>query len=493
VLVPLDIPPGVFANGTEYQSRGRWSDASLVRWRDGYMGPIGGWSQWGSATFSGSYARAAIAWVDQSDGRWLAVGTHDALYVYDESATQKDITPGGFSVGVQDSTTNTAYGAGTYGSSNYGSPRPDVGVVTRASTWSLDTWGEYCVGCMNSDGKLYEWQLDFATPTAAAVIANAPTDCEGLVVTTERILMALGADGDPRLIKWCDQEDNTDWTSDATNQAGDKTLDTPGRILAGRRVRGRTLILTSYDAHTATYSGQPFVFDFEKVGDGCGLAAPAAVTTFDGNAVWMGEHGFFVYDGYVRPLESDVIDYVVENLSSGQKEKIHAFTNHEFSEVWWLYPSDASNECDSYVSWNYVENHWSIGTIARSAAVAQGVFSTPLLVGTDGKVYEHESGTLDASNGPFAESGPFEIGVGERLASVKRVIPDEDTLGDAQVVFSHRMYPTATITTEAALTPSEPTDVRFQARQVMLRVEGVSSADWRWGVPRLEITQGGKR
>ena len=31
-LFPLRFPPGFFRNGTEYMTKGRWFDGTLVRW-----------------------------------------------------------------------------------------------------------------------------------------------------------------------------------------------------------------------------------------------------------------------------------------------------------------------------------------------------------------------------------------------------------------------------------------------------------------------------
>jgi len=39
--IPLQIPPGVFKNGTEYQSKGRWNNSNLVRWFEGTIRPVG--------------------------------------------------------------------------------------------------------------------------------------------------------------------------------------------------------------------------------------------------------------------------------------------------------------------------------------------------------------------------------------------------------------------------------------------------------------------
>ena len=43
MLIPLDIPPGVYKNGTDFESSNRWLDSNLVRWQDGSLRPVGGW------------------------------------------------------------------------------------------------------------------------------------------------------------------------------------------------------------------------------------------------------------------------------------------------------------------------------------------------------------------------------------------------------------------------------------------------------------------
>jgi len=60
-LIPLKIPPGVYANGTEYEASGRWHEASLVRWRDGSLRPIGGWRVEIPLAFT-SKPRTMISW-----------------------------------------------------------------------------------------------------------------------------------------------------------------------------------------------------------------------------------------------------------------------------------------------------------------------------------------------------------------------------------------------------------------------------------------------
>ena len=492
MYIPLKLPPGIYRNGTEYQAAGRWYDANLVRWYENTLRPMGGWRKRSTTQLTG-LCRGFLSWRDNSATRWVGLGTQSKLYAMNESGTIKEITPTSFTAGIADAIVKTGYGYSDYGKFAYGIARPDLGAVTPATTWSMDTWGEYLVACSNSDGKLYEWQLGFTTPTLAAVITNAPTSNKAVLVTAERIMFALGAGGNPRKVQWCDQENNTVWTPAGDNQAGDYELATPGTLIAGKRVKGINLLFTDVDVHTAQYVGAPFVYGFEKAGSGCGLISAQSVAAIDTAAIWMSKAGFWIYDGYVKPLPSDVSDYVFGNINFNQASKVYAVHNSKFGEIWWYYPSSASNENDSYVTFNYRENHWNIGTLARTAGTDAGVFVNPMAVSTDGYVYEHEVGFAYDSASVYAESGPVQLGNGDNIMSVRQVVPDEQTLGEAVVSFKTRNYPTGTQSTFGPYTAANPTDVRFAARQVNVKVTGAVLADWRIGVMRLDAVPAGKR
>ena len=491
-LIPLKIPPGVYRNGTEYQSAGRWYDANLVRWYENTLRPIGGWRKKSATALTGK-CRGILTWKTNSGARYIAAGTQSKLYAMDENNVLKEITPSGIASGRADAVSGTGYGYNTYGSFAYGVARPDAGAVAPATTWSLDTWGEYLVACADTDGKLYEWQLGFATPTLAVAITNAPTGCAALLSTAERFLFALGASSNPRLVKWCDQENNTVWTAAATNQAGDFELNTVGALKCGKRVRGINLLFTDVDVHTATYVGLPYVYQFERVGAGCGVISSQSVAAIDSAAMWMSRSGFWMFDGYVKPMPCDVSDYVFSNMNYNQASKVYAVHNSKYGEVWWFYPSSASNENDSYVVYNYREGHWNIGTLGRTAGVDRGVYLNPIMVDASGYIYEHEVGYDYDSGSVYAESGPYEIGVGENIMSVRQVIPDEMTLGEVQISFKSRMYPTSAETTHGPYSASQPTDARFSGRQVKIRYTGAVLEDWRVGVTRVDAVAAGKR
>lgn len=488
-LVPLELPPGVYRNGTEYQSRGRFFDSNLVRWYEGTLRPIGGWVEKSVSAVSGA-ARAMVTWRDNSNQVWAGVGTHSGLYAMTRSGSVNDVTPAGFSAGRADADTGGGYGYGAYGSEAYGAAREDSTVVNAASMWTLDVWGEYLVGCMADDGTLYEWRAD--TASVAQAIANAPT-ARASLVTGERIMMALGANGNPRLVKWCDQENNTDWTASATNQAGDFQIKTSGQLMCGVAIRGGALLFTDVDAHVAQYVGLPFVYSFNVVGDGCGIVSQGAAVAADSVVYWMGKDGFWTYNGYVSPLYCEVGDYVFSGLNEAQQSKVWSLHNSAYGEVWWFYPSAASDEIDRYVIYNYREQTWSIGALSRLCGADRSAFSYPLMVDASGDVQEHETGYLWGGASPFARSGPLEMQNGSRVITITGVIPDEDTAGDVELYFYGRFHPNDTEVTYGPYDPANPTDVRVTARQFGIEYRTDQATDWRVGSPRVEVELGGER
>lgn len=524
-LVPIKLPPGLYRNGTRYEAQGRWYDANLVRFTEGTIQPVGGWrtaidSNGDPLDALTGVPRAMHAWRASDGSIRVGIGSNSHAYAFIEGALT-DITPAsGFTVGDADSgTTSGNYGDGTYGNNLYG-----VGslaeAIDEAGVWQLDNFGDYLVGVMTDDGKLWVWDGNTSNNFVVAD-ATAPEDNRAVVVTPERFLVALGADGNPRKVQWADQESYTVWTPSVSNTAGDFELATNGRLMCGRRGRGTTLLWTDADLWSMTFIGGELIYSFDRLGDACGVIGPNAVAVVDGRAFWMGKDSFFAFDGFVQPVPCDVRDYVFEDFNSTQSIKVCAVSFSQFGEVWWFYPSAGSSENDRYVVYNYREGHWTFGQLARTAGVDRGALPNPMLASPTGVLIEHEvleerpsltdlaelvadgtwfadgtqyaDGEIAAAETPFLESGPFELDDGNRVVRVQRIIPDEKTLGDVRVTFYAAMYPTAAETAKGPYSLENPTSVRFTARQVRMRLEQVSENSWRVGTIRLGVIPGGRR
>jgi hypothetical protein len=496
VLIPLTIPPGMYRNGTQYQTAGRWYSGQLVRFFEQTIRPFGGWLQ-KVATVASGPGRGLLTWKPFGYARAAIFGTTTKLYVYDDDVLL-DVTPLGLPPGVEDSYVGWGYGLGEFGADSYGVA--EGAPATTATTWSCDLWGDHALACPSHSGTVYEYAND---GQRAQPVANCPTGI-GIFVTEQRNLVILGANGNPRLLMWSDFENNTDFTPTPANGAGDWRFQTDGILVAGRRVPGgAALIWTSTDLHQMRFIGGTLVFQFTRVEGQCGIASPLSVQIINGQAIWMGRNGFFLWDGArVSQLPCEIHDYVFGDINWVQAAKFHTGQVSAFNEVLFFYCSSSSNEIDRCVSYNHREGHWTIvdgtGMMARSAWADAGAFSAPLAVGTDGRLYQHETGWT-ANGTPIREqrylqSGPIEIGTGETIIEASQLIPDGQTFGNMQLRFQQQFTPGGAVTTRGPYPVTRPyVDVRLTARQLAMTLESLEDEDFRFGIQRLEAETRGKR
>lgn len=439
-------------------------------------------------------ARAILCWTQDDGTRGLAIGTHSHLYFQSTSGALSDITPAGFTAGRADAGAEGGFGSGAYGTGAYGVARPDAEDIQPATVWTLDTFGQFLIGCTAADGKLYEWMLNTSSP--AALVTNAPTGIVGATVTQEDFVFVYSG----RRIAWCDQADITDWTPSSTNQAGDINLNSEGTFQFGLKVLGGHLHFSQVDVWGSTYQGLPTVYGFQKIGRGAPVSLGAAVA-IDSRAVWMGRDSFFMYNGVINPMASEVGDYVFKDFNSEQASKVTSFHFIDHGEVWWLYPSGSSTEIDSYVFWSYRLDHWYAGQLKRTCAAGPGTFNQPIMVDPEGAIWQHETGyNYTGASSPTIRSAPFELpsasglGQGDDRIQVNGFIGDEATQGDVEITYFTREFPNGP---ESAFGPfpitSAPVDVMFTGRQVEAEIAFVGADAARVGIFRLDVLPISKR
>ena len=209
-----------------------------------------------------------------------------------------------------------------------------------------------------------------------------------------------------------------------------------------------------------------------------------------------------MYDGgVVRPLPSTVQDWIFDNNNpTTTRYTTAAGSNGLFPEVWFFYPSTMATENDQYVVWNYLDNWWAIGTLSRTCIASAGVLPSPLMATAEGHVYQHETGFLaDGATrvgDVYAETGAMSVGSGEQMMSVLRAQPDSYTgATKTRFKFYTRATREGTETTHGPYTTRSDgyMDVRFQARDVRLRVEATADENWTIGNMRLDAMTRGRR
>lgn len=403
---------------------------------------------------------------------------------------------------------SAGYGLGGYGLGPYGFGAPGL-QNSPPRQWYFAPWGGDMIAAP-SNGALYYWNAEnglVANP--ATVIATAPAAVTAIFTAMPaRQVVALGAEvsgvQDPLLIRWSDIDDYTDWTATVSNQAGSYRIPTGSRIVGGLQGPQQGLIWTDSALWAMQYIQPPFVYGFNKLGDGYGLIASRAMGILGSRTFWMGHDGFFVYDsGGINPIPCPVWDIVFQNLDATQVEKITCAPNSSFNEISWYFPSaSGSGEVDTYVKYNALENVWDYGSLVRTAWVDQSVFTPPQPLGVDGGgfVQQHEvSNNADSlAMDSWVQTGYFKLSEGNLFIFIERMIPDFILDGNSTVTITvyTQNYPSDTPVAQSfTVTPStEYLIIRARGRLASIRIESNDlNSFWRMGELIYWGAQAGKR
>lgn len=383
--------------------------------------------------------------------------------------------------------------------------------------WSLDLWGTD-VMAVPSQGPLMYWSTSAGITSRATIVTAAPS--VNLIVrlaSEARHVLLYGTHDvsgsyNPLLIRWCSQEDFTDWTPSATNTAGDYPLPSRGsEIRAVNRVNDKTAILTDNDLFIQSYIGGNDVFGFTAAGERCGVISRNAAVEYGGVLYWMSGNGqFYKYDGRLQPLPCTVLRYIYDNLDTTYASKIYAGTNSTFDEIIWFYPTTESpdGENNRYVIYNTREDHWSIGAMPRCVWEDSGTFEYPLAIdGTASNLYYQESGyTADTSAlAANLEGAYFMQRAGDELLFVNKFVPDFSNLSDntpysglLNISLKARKYPGGPVTTKGPFPvtgSTQKTSVRLRGRELAFQIQSSTSSNvpWRMGQFRMAIEPDGQR
>ena len=451
------------------------------------------------------------------------------------NATSSDSGSGGastvgayqISVGQEVNYFDFGWGVGAWGAGTWGTPRA-AGLGLFARIWQFDTYGEDMI-CQLYNGGTYYWDTSAGPSSRAYQIYGAPTKSTyALVSTPDRHLVCFGTETtigtsssqDPMFVRFSSQEDIQQFEETATNTAGGQRLTDGNQIITALRSRGQILILTDTSLHGMQYIGPPFTFGFQQLGANCGCIGAHAAVDVNGLTFWMGGEAFYVFDGTVKKLPCTVQDYVFDDFNSVQGTRVFVGLNSDFNEVTWWYCSADSDYIDRCVTYNYLENVWSIGSMSRTWWEDASVFKYPtgfeyLLNSSEASIstiyglsngrslpYSQEYG-LNANGSAitsYIKSGYFDLGDGDEMLFMRRFIPDfKEQEGDLTVHLLLRPYPQGTAT-PSSLDPYtiSPTttkvDTRARGRQISLRIESDDlNTRWRYGTLRVDLQPDGLR
>ena len=467
--------------------------------------------------------------------------------------------------------TRGAFGTATTGTSN-GQAHSSGAVVTDATEWggwgdavqagtitlepglwSLSNFGDVLVATI-ANGKTFTWNSDItarlttraSTTTSGFSTTNNPTATRvTLISPTTRHLIHLGtettigtpATQDDMFIRFSEDENINGYTPQATNTAGTQRIQDGTKIMGALVAKENILIWTDNALYTMKFVGAPFTFGFEQVGTNCGLIGKNAAIEIDGVAYWMGNNGFFSFDGTVNTLPCSVEDYIYDDIDTTKGQQVCAGINNLFTEVTWWYPTSGSDFNNRYVVYNYGQNNarlpmgnWYTGVNTNSirttwvdSLVYPNPYATaynsandgtfPEVIGQDGLgqsvFFEHETGTDQVNPDgsvtaltSFIKSFSFSLqpDQAEVFLAMRRFLPNFKVLtGNNQVTLSIKDYPSDD-DQQTALSPftidssTLKVDTRARGRYANIKIENTGVGEsWRFGTFQVDLQPDGRR
>ena len=494
----------------------------------------------------------------------ILVGSELITYTSKSSTQFLGITRGakgtatpGTSNGQAHSTNTTVQDATEWG--NWGDAVAASTVTLEPGLWSLNNFGQVLVATI-SNGKTFTWDSSIAanfTTRASTLTTNFVTAISGtegnptasrstLISPTTRHLIHFGTEttiGDPQtqddmFIRFSNQEQINVYAPTAENSAGSQRLQDGTKIMGAIVAKENILVWTDNALYTMKFIGAPFTFGFEQVGTNCGLIGQNACCEIDGVAYWIGNNGFFAFDGTVNSLPCMVEDYVFDDFDTTKGQQVVAGINNLFTEVVWYYPTSNSAYNDRYVVYNYGESGQTPGGVWYTGVNTNSIRTTwidstvyprphatqfnssstgtfPSIVGSTGLgqtvYFEHEVGTdqinpdgTTTALTSFVQSYDFAIqtseGMGEFFLAMRRFFPDFKTLdGTAKVTIGLKDFPSSTASTSkyspfSVVASSTKFDTRARGRYANVKIENESAGEkWRYGTFQVDVQADGRR
>jgi hypothetical protein len=313
----------------------------------------------------------------------------------------------------------------------------------------------------------------------------------------DRHVVCFGADDDPLLVKWSDQEDNATWAASSTNTAGSQRLHIGHKIVAATQTRDQILIFTDEAVFGMQFQGPPYTFGFRPLATSCGPIGQNAAVEINGVVYWMGCGHFHTFAGRVQEMPCPVRDHVFNNINHDKENLSFGGLNRKFTEIWWFYPTVDTGALDKYVIYNYTTKEWSIGSLSRQVWIDdQDWLEYPIAATSAGVVFYHENGNSDNGSdiASYVESGAIEISDGARMLLLDKLIPDVE--GSPQVTVITSKYNNASEVTKGPFDVSstvEKVSMRAKGRQIRFKVSRTGQEYWRFGHSRFEFTVDGTR
>lgn len=195
-------------------------------------------------------------------------------------------------------------------------------------------------------------------------LAGSPPQAGGAAISGDYVIL-FRIKNAPRKIQWCDTDDITDWTS--SGNGGSQTFPDGGDVM-GVSDATNPIIVQEKAIRMGQYSPGGGIFQFTKVYDNRGCAAPYSFCQRSENIFFADSGGFFQIDaaGQLLPIGYEKIDrHIFENVSATAIANIIGSVDPFYSRAYFLLQVDATgDEYDLMLTYDWQLQRWSRASVS---------------------------------------------------------------------------------------------------------------------------------
>jgi len=229
--------------------------------------------------------------------------------------------------------------------------------------WEFIQWGETVIGVNGSNGDTPQ-QISLGAANFFD-LSGAPKARHIAVINN---FVVLGNISDSvvgvQRVRWSAINDATNWSVNAATLADYQDLLGDGgwiqKIVGGE---GGGYVLQEHAIWRMTFVGSPLIFQFDKIKTGIGAYAPQSVISFLGMTFFLGNDGFYMFDGSnVTPIGQNKVDNTFfDDLDNNYIDRIVGAIDPNRKIVLWSYPGigNTGGNPNRVLVYHWALNRWS--------------------------------------------------------------------------------------------------------------------------------------
>ena len=180
------------------------------------------------------------------------------------------------------------------------------------------------------------------TDSTFSDLTGSPPKCRSISVVNNFVLLC-GVDGYTQRVQWSALNNPTDWTPSASTQSDyNDILGDGGKVQAVVGSQNVAIVFMEREIWRMDYVGPDTIFNFVLIEKSRGTVAPRSVTSTGININYLGEDGFYSFDGQQSlPIGYGKVDRYFYGRVDSQyiSNRIIGITSIDNKTSFWCYPN----------------------------------------------------------------------------------------------------------------------------------------------------------